>query len=97
MNTWNKLPASYQQRVYKNFLPIVKRQIQLAENPMPAVVISVVISVEVECVDTPILLDYLTSKGVLEQPDIGSTDPHIPTDTHCTVEQLHSGITGGCC
>jgi len=41
MNTWNTLPESYQQRVYKNTLAIVKRQIQQAENPTPAVVISV--------------------------------------------------------
>jgi hypothetical protein len=28
MNTWNTLPESYQQRVYKNTLATVKRQIQ---------------------------------------------------------------------
>ena len=41
MNTWNTLPESYQPRVYNNTLPTVKRQIQQAENPTPAVVISV--------------------------------------------------------
>jgi len=41
MNTWNTLPESYQQRVYKNTLATVKREIQRLENPMPAVVISV--------------------------------------------------------
>jgi len=33
MNTWNTLPESYQQRVYKNTLATVKHQIQHAENP----------------------------------------------------------------
>jgi hypothetical protein len=41
MNTWNTLPESYHQRVYNNTLATVKRQIQQAENPTPAVVISV--------------------------------------------------------
>jgi len=41
MNTWNTLPESYQQRVYKNTLATIKHQIQQAENPMPAEVISV--------------------------------------------------------
>jgi len=40
MNTWNTLPESYHQRVYKNTPATVKRQIQQAENPMSAVVIS---------------------------------------------------------
>jgi len=41
MNTWNTLPQSYQQRVYNKALATVKRQIQQAENPTPAVVICV--------------------------------------------------------
>jgi len=53
MNTWNTLPDSYPQRVYTNTLATVKRQIQQAENPTPAVVISV----EAVCVDNAILLD----------------------------------------
>ena len=53
MNTWNTLPESYQQRVYNNTLATVKRQIQQAENPTPAVVISV----EAARVDNAILLD----------------------------------------
>jgi len=57
MNTWNALPESYQQRVYKNTLGTVKRQIQQAENPTPAEVTST----EAACVDNAILLDYLTS------------------------------------
>ena len=39
--TWNTLPESYRQRVYKTTLATVKRQIQQAENPTPAEVISV--------------------------------------------------------
>ena len=54
MNTWNTLPESYQQRVYNNTLATVKRQIQQAENPTPAVVICV----EAARVDNAILLDY---------------------------------------
>jgi hypothetical protein len=57
MNTLNTLPESYQQRVYKNTLATVKRQIQQAENPTPAAVISV----EAARVDNAILLDYVTS------------------------------------
>jgi hypothetical protein len=41
INNWNTLPESYQQRVYNNTLATVKRQIQEAENPTPAMVISV--------------------------------------------------------
>ena len=40
INIWNTLPESYQQRVYKNTLATVKCQIQHAENPIPAEVIS---------------------------------------------------------
>jgi len=39
MNTWNTLPESYQQRVYNNTLVTVKRQIQQAENSIPAEII----------------------------------------------------------
>ena len=62
MNTWSTLPESYQQRVYENPLAIVKRQIQQAENPTPAVVISL----EAVRVDNAILFDYLTSEVALE-------------------------------
>jgi len=41
MNTWNTLPVSYPQRVYINAPATVMRRIQQAENPTPAVVISV--------------------------------------------------------
>jgi len=91
MNTWNTLPESYQQRVYKNTFATVNRQIQQAENPTPAVVISV----EAARVDNAILLAYLTSEVTLEEPEIRSTDPNIPIDNNCTDDQLHFGMPGG--
>jgi len=90
MNTWNTLLESYQQRMYKNTLATVKRQIQQAENPTPAVVISV----EAVRVDNDILLDYLTSEVVLEEPEIGSTDRNIPIDNICMYDELHFGMPG---
>jgi hypothetical protein len=39
MNTWNALPENYQQRVYSHTRAIVKHQIQMADTPLPAVVI----------------------------------------------------------
>jgi hypothetical protein len=47
--------------VYNYTLATGKHQIQQAENPTPAVVISV----EAALVDNAILLDYLTSEVVL--------------------------------
>jgi len=91
MNTWNTLPESYQQRVYNNTLATVKRQIQQAENPTPAVVISV----EAAHVENAILLNYLTSEVALEEPEIGSTDPNIPIHNNCTDDKLHFGMTAG--
>jgi len=88
MNTWKTLPESYQQRVYTNTLATVKRQIQQAENPMPAVVVSV----EAAPVDNAILLDNLISKVALEEPEIGSTDPNIQIDNNCTDDELHFWI-----
>jgi hypothetical protein len=90
MNTWNTLPESYQQTVYNNTLATVKRQIQQAEKPTPAVVISV----EAARVDNAILLDYLTSEVSLEEPGIGSTDSNIPIDNNCTDDELHFGMPG---
>jgi len=91
MNTWNTLPESYQQRVYKNTLATVRRQIQQAENPT----LAVVISVEGARVDNAILLDYLTSEVALEEPEIGSTDPNIPIlDNNCTDHELHFRMPG---
>jgi len=66
--------------VYKNTLATVKRQIQQGENPTPAVVISM----EAACIDNARLLDYLTSKVVLEGPEIGSTDLYSTIDNNCT-------------
>jgi len=91
MNTCNTLLESYQQRVYTNTLATVKHQIQQAENPMPAVVISV----EAARVDNAILLDYLTSEVALEEPEIGSTDPNILIDNHCMDDELHFRMPGG--
>jgi len=91
MNTWNTLPESYQQTVYKNTVATVKHQIQQAENPTPAVVISV----EAAHVDNAILLDYLTSEVALEEPEIGSTDPNILIDNNCTADALHFRMPGG--
>jgi len=91
MNTWNRLPESYQQRVYDHPLATVKCEIQQAENPTPAVVISV----EAAGVDNAILLDYLTSEVALEEPEIGSTDPNIPMDNNCMDNKLHFGMPGG--
>jgi hypothetical protein len=78
--------------LYNNTLAAVKRQIQQAENPMPAMVMSV----EAAHVDNAILLDYLTTKVALEEPEIGSTDPNNPIDNNCTCAELHFGMPGGC-
>jgi hypothetical protein len=88
MNTWNTLPESYQQMVFKHTLATVKPQIQQTMNPTPAMVISV----DNVCVDNDILLDYLTSEVALKQPEIGSTDPHIPIDNNCTDDEMHFGM-----
>jgi len=56
--------------VDNNTLATIKRQIQQAENPMPAEVISK----EAAHVDNAIRLDYLTSEVALEEPEIESTD-----------------------
>jgi hypothetical protein len=92
MNPWNKLPESYQQRVYKNTLAKVKRQIQQAENTTP----TAVISMEAARVDNATLLDYSASEVALEEPEIGSTDPNILIDNNCTNNELHFGMLGGC-
>jgi hypothetical protein len=91
MNTWNTLPESYQQRVYSNTLATVKCQIQQAENPTPAVVVSV----EAAHVDNGIHLDYLTSEVALEEPEIGITDRKSPMDNNCTDDELHFGMPWG--
>jgi hypothetical protein len=91
MNTWNTPQESYQQRVNKHTLATVKRQIQQAENPAPAVVISV----EAVRVDNAILLDYLTSKVAHEEPEIRSTDLNIPINNNRTDDELHFRMPGG--
>jgi hypothetical protein len=92
MNTWTTLLESYQQRVYKNTLATVKRQMQQAENPTPAAVISS----EAVRGDNAILLHDLTSEMALVEPEIGHTDPNIPIDNNCTNDELHVGMPGGC-
>jgi hypothetical protein len=54
-----------------------------------------VISVQAEPVDNAILPDYLTSDVALEEPEIGSTDPNIPTENNCMEDQLHFGMPWG--
>jgi hypothetical protein len=84
-NTWNILPVSYQQSVYKMTLATFKRQIQQAENPTPAVVISL----GAARVDNAIHLDYLTSRAALEKPEIRSADPNILIDSNCADDEVH--------
>jgi len=91
MNMWNTLLEIYQQRVYKNTPATVNCQIQSAENPTPAVVISK----EVAGVENSIPLDYLTLEAALADPEIGSTDPNMPIDIKCTNYKLHFGMPGG--
>ena len=90
INTLNTLPQSYQQRVYNNTLATDKCQIQQAENPMPAIVISV----EAACVDNSILLHYLTSKVALKKSVLGSTNPNIPIDNNWTDDDVTFGLPG---
>jgi len=64
---------------------------QQAENPTPAVVISV----DAAGVDNAIHFDYLTSEVALQEPEIRSTDPNTPTDDNCTDDNLHFRLPGG--
>jgi len=90
MNTWNTPPESYQQKVYNNTLATVKRRIKKADNPTPAMAISV----EAVRVDNAILLQYLTSEVALGEPEIRSTDPNIQIDKNCRDDELHFGMPG---
>jgi len=54
-----------------------------------------VISVEAVSVDNAIVVDYLTSKVALEEREIGSTDPNIPTDNDCTNDEPHFSMPEG--
>jgi len=76
--------------VYTNTLATVKCQIEHVENPLPAVVISV----EAAHLNNSILLDYMTFKVAIEEPEIRSTDPKILIDNNCTDDELHFGIPG---
>jgi hypothetical protein len=91
MNTWNRQPESYQQTVYHNTVAPVKRQIQQAESPM----LAMVISVEAAPLDNAVLLDYSTTEVVLEELEVGSTDPNVPTDNSCTDIKLYLGMPHG--
>jgi hypothetical protein len=77
--------------VYNNTIATVNGQIQQAENPTPAVVIST----EAGSVDNALLVDYLTAEVELEVPEIRSTDPIIPIDNNCMDDELHCGMPGG--
>jgi hypothetical protein len=91
INTWNTLPKCYQQRVYNITLATVKHQMEQAENPTPAEVISV----EAARVENAILLDYLTCEVALEEPEIGSTEPNIPIENNCTDDEVHFRMPRG--
>jgi len=80
-----------QQTVYNNTFATIKRQLLQVENPTPAVVISV----DAAPVDNRLHLDYLTSEVVLEEPEIGSTDPNNPIDNNWMNDELHFGMPGG--
>ena len=58
---------------------------------MPAVVIST----GAVRADNSLPLDYLTSEGALEDPEIRSTNPNIPVDNNCTYDELHVSMPGG--
>jgi len=77
--------------VFDRTLATVKRQIKQAENPTPAVVISV----EAAHVNNANLRDCSTSEVALEEPEIGSTDPNILIDNNYKDEELHFGMPGG--
>jgi hypothetical protein len=92
MNTCNTLLESNQQRVYKHTLATVKHQIKQAENPTPAMVIGV----EAAHVDNAILLDYLTSAVVFEDPEIRRTDQNILIDHNSMDDELHFRMPVDC-
>jgi hypothetical protein len=77
--------------VYNNIQATVKCQIERAENPTAAVVIST----ESALVDNAIHLDYVTSKVAIGEREIGSTDPNITIDNNCTDDKLHFRMPGG--
>jgi hypothetical protein len=92
MNTWNTLLGSYQQWLYTNTLAAVKCQIQQVEIATPPVAVSV----DATCVGNDILVDCLTFKAALEQPEIGSTGSNIPMDCNYNDDKEHVWMRGGC-
>jgi hypothetical protein len=88
MDTWQTLLESYQYRVYKNTLTTVRRQIEQMENTMHAVKISI----GTVCIGNALRLDYLSSEVVLEEHEIGYTDPNIQIDNNCLEDALHFRI-----
>jgi hypothetical protein len=90
MNTWNALQESYHQKVYRNTSATDTCQIQQAENPTPAMVISL----DAADVDNAILPAYLTSEAALEEPEIGSTNPNILINNTCLDDQPHFRMPG---
>jgi hypothetical protein len=91
MKTWNTLPESYQQWVYKNTLATAKRHIQQAQNPMPAEVSSI----RAARVDNLIHPNNSTSEVALEEPEITTSYLYILIDNKCMYDLLHFGIPGG--
>jgi hypothetical protein len=91
MITWNTLPESKQQSVYKYTLATVESQILQTENRTPAMVLRM----EAAGVFNAILLDYLTPEVAHEEPPIRTTDRNIPIDDISTDDELHFGRPGG--
>ena len=77
--------------MYKNTLATVKCQIQQEENPTPVMVIST----KTACFDNALLLDYVTCKVALVEPEIKSTEPNILIVNKCTKDELDVLLPGG--
>jgi hypothetical protein len=77
--------------VYNNAIATEQHPIQMSENPTPAAVISV----DAAHIGNAILREYLPSKEVLEDPEIGRTDPNIQIDKNCTDDKPQDGMPGG--
>jgi hypothetical protein len=90
LNTVNPLLVSYTQRVYKNSLATVKRQIKEVENPTPAGVNNV----EAADLRNANCVGYLTSDVRVDQREISSTEPNSPIDNNCTEDELHIVMQG---
>jgi len=90
LNTWNTILERYQQRVNKNTLATVKRQIQKVEDPLTAMMINV----EAARIDNAILRDYMPSKAALEDHGIGRADAKIAINNHCMEVELYFSMPG---